>query len=104
MDVYMDPSLLTPLPTSHNTSTLSTKTLYVVPATGCVDKATPGYDNITAPVCHFANVEFKGVGGKTCKGTLLLENPRGHTCTLEQCLAQVNITTAAVQCKVYRNI
>lgn len=89
----MDSSLQTPLPTSNNTSSLNTKTLYVVPGTGFVDKATPGYDNIPTPVCHYANVEFKGDGGKTCKGTLLLENPRGHTYTLEQCLAQVNLTT-----------
>ncbi|XP_053378371.1 isoleucine--tRNA ligase, cytoplasmic-like [Mercenaria mercenaria] len=101
--VYSDANLQTVLPSSGNTSSLNRKTLYVVPCTGEVcDKTTAC--NITSPVCHFANVEYKGAGGKSCKGTLLLENPRGDTCTMAQLQSQVQVLAGqnGRQVKLYR--
>ena len=40
---------------------------------------------LVSPVCHFANVEYKGQ-----KGTLLLENPRGDILEVENLLEQVS--------------
>ena len=83
VDIYTDPNLVTPLIGSP--TDLNTKTLYVTPRGDNSCKATPR--NITSPVCHFANVEFDGR-----KGTLLLENPRGDVCSVEQLLAQVSLS------------
>lgn len=41
--------------------------------------------SIKSPVCHFANVEC---GGR--KASLLLENPRGNTCSAAELLDQVS--------------
>lgn len=83
VEVFTDPNLQSSLKPHQDLFTLATKTLYVMPK---AEKPTPC--NITSPVCHFSNVEVQA-GGKSFKGTLLLENPRGATCTVEQLLAQV---------------
>ncbi|XP_070193742.1 isoleucine--tRNA ligase, cytoplasmic-like isoform X2 [Littorina saxatilis] len=58
------------------------KTLYVSTATTNNGNVTES--SLKSPVCHFANVES---GGK--KATLLLENPRGCTCSASELLDQV---------------
>jgi len=85
MEVYTDASCQTVLPNSTNVASLSSKMLYTSPEAGC--GAAPC--NINSPVCHFANVELRNSAGKTCKGTLLLENPRGATLTVSQLQEQV---------------
>lgn len=103
VQVYTDPALQTVLPSSQNTSNLHSKTLYVAPCTGeLYDK--PSASTVTSPVCHFSNIEYKDANGKTCKGTLLLENPRGDTCTMAQLQSQVQVLAGqnGRQVKLYR--
>ena len=47
-----------------------------------------GPSALSSPVCHFANVEYKGQ-----KGMLLLENPRGDSLKVENLLEQVGAFT-----------
>ena len=84
VDVFSDTKLSSPLTSKSDISSLNTKTLYVMAG---IKKLTPC--NITSPVCHFSNVEVKQADGKSTKGTVLLENPRGSTFTLEQLVNQV---------------
>lgn len=86
VEVFCDASLQSPLTSKQDMASLASKTLYVMPR---AEKPTPC--NITSPVCHFSNLEGKLADGKSVKGTLLLENPRGSTCTVDQLVTQVSI-------------
>lgn len=88
VEVFTDSKLQSALPTKGNISNLNTKTLYVVPCTG--EKCeTQTVSSLTSPSCHFTNVEYTDTSGKSYKGTLLLENPRGDTCTMLHLQSQV---------------
>jgi hypothetical protein len=89
VEVYSDANIQTPLSSSGNISNLNTKTLYVDACTGEQCGKQP-VGSLTSPVCHFTNIEYTDAGGKNCRGTLLLENPRGDTCTMSQLQSQVN--------------
>lgn len=84
MEIFVDHNLEKPLATCKDVTSLSSTTLYVMPK---AEK--PVVCNITSPVCHFANVEVKKASGDPIKGTVLLENPRGSSCMVEQILTQV---------------
>ncbi|XP_048257578.1 isoleucine--tRNA ligase, cytoplasmic-like [Haliotis rufescens] len=64
----------------------STRTLYI---SGSSNQSGPTPAGVTTPVCHFANVEVIRSKGKAEKGTLLLENPRGDTLSVDQLVDQV---------------
>ncbi|XP_052781081.1 isoleucine--tRNA ligase, cytoplasmic-like [Mya arenaria] len=87
IELYTDASCQTGLSKSSDISSLTTKTLYASPAMGSGTKPT----SVTSPICHFANLEYTNPAGKPCKGMLLLENPRGASCTVQQLLAQVKV-------------
>ena len=82
VQVYTDSNLATAVQPGSNTANLASKTLYVAASDNSTNKASPS--TLVSPVCHFANVEYKGQ-----KGTLLLENPRGDTLEVENLLEQV---------------
>lgn len=84
VEIFVDHNLKKPLAACTDVTSLSSTTLYVMPK---AEK--PTACNITSPVCHFANVEVKKASGKPIKGTVLLENPRGSNCMVEQILTQV---------------
>lgn len=82
VQVYTDANLATAVQPGSNTANLASKTLYVSANDSSANKTSPS--TLVSPVCHFANVEYKGQ-----KGTLLLENPRGDTLEVENLLEQV---------------
>ena len=87
VQVYTDPNLTTVVQPGCNTANFSSKTLYVAANNDSKNKTSPS--TLVSPVCHFANVEYKGQ-----KGTLLLENPRGDTLEVENLLEQVRLFSA----------
>ncbi|XP_069101274.1 LOW QUALITY PROTEIN: isoleucine--tRNA ligase, cytoplasmic-like [Argopecten irradians] len=79
LEVYKDSNMSEVLPANVNVTSLAGKTLYV--AAKCQTGSAPA----SSPMCHFANVEMNGV-----KGTLLLENPKGVTLSVDQLRSQVS--------------
>ncbi|KAK3103923.1 hypothetical protein FSP39_022930 [Pinctada imbricata] len=84
--VYTDSGLSKQLQSTAKISDLSGKTLYVA-APG--RKPSCQASTVTSPVCHFANVKTVAGKGKSLDGTVLLENPRGQTLTLDEVCTQV---------------
>ena len=80
VQVYTDCNLTAPVQPGSNTANFSSKTLYVA----VNQESKPSTSSLVSPVCHFANVEYKGQ-----KGTLLLENPRGESLEVEHMMEQV---------------
>ncbi|KAH3881227.1 isoleucine--tRNA ligase, cytoplasmic-like isoform X1 [Dreissena polymorpha] len=99
MELYVDANCSTPVSSTADVKTLASKVLYLSPSTGSV----PACSSVTSPICHFANLEFTSAG-KSAQGTLLLENPRGSTCTVAQLLTQVKAVVGQDdrQVKVFR--
>ena len=84
VQVYSDPNLSSLVQPGSNPANLASKTLYMAADSDSKNRTSPS--NLVSPVCHFANVEYKGQ-----KGTLLLENPRGDTLEVENLLEQVSL-------------
>lgn len=82
VEVFEDAKLTKPV-AGQTLGSLAGKMLFVSPAASDNISTTPS--SVKSPVCHFANVEY---GGK--KASLLLENPRGSTCTAAELLDQVS--------------
>ena len=80
VQVYTDCNLTVSVQPGSNIANFSSKTLYVA----VNQDSKTGPSTLVSPVCHFANVEYKGQ-----KGTLLLENPRGESLEVEHMMAQV---------------
>ena len=85
--LYLDSALTQEVKGGDSVTALAGKTIYIVCQTGKSDVSAS--NNLTSsvgwPVCHYVNIE-----GKSQKGTLLLENPRGDALSLEEIKAQVN--------------
>ena len=82
VEVFEDAKLTKPV-AGRTLGSVAGKTLYVSPAAS--DNVSTSPSSVKSPVCHFTNVEY---GGK--KASLLLENPRGSTCTAAELLDQVS--------------
>ncbi|XP_050412605.1 isoleucine--tRNA ligase, cytoplasmic [Patella vulgata] len=85
--VFSDLNLKQELTKTSNLQSLASKTLYVTPARDCSSVAN---NNLTSPVCHFANVDILVKGAVPAKGVLLLENPRGDVSSFQQLKNQVS--------------
>lgn len=84
INIYLDPAFSQEVKGDAPVASLSGKTVFIVSKSGA---SNVGGSKISAslgrPVCHYANIEGKGV-----KGTVLLENPRGDALNVQELKAQ----------------
>ncbi|XP_014785277.1 isoleucine--tRNA ligase, cytoplasmic [Octopus bimaculoides] len=91
ISVFLDRTLTDKLKPQHNSEFLNSRTLYVGANNPAKAEHCPKKENeVTSPICHFANVQLVGnkpANGK--KGTILLENPQCSFFSFKQLESQV---------------